>query len=154
MIHGVGVRIVDAHRHLRILDPKLLGEGGDGVFIAGEPLEARMEQRHVSGQMPGRIAAGIDGDEGKPHALALGSQPVDCCRHGLQARRTHVRAEGVAEGEQQRAAMEVRLAHGRAGLVRQGEADAIVGLRAAEEPAPDEKQRQKDTHDHPLCFRP
>jgi hypothetical protein len=76
---------------------------------------------HVVGEVLGRVAFGIDGDEQRLDALGRGAHGLQRRRHHLQFGRAHVGAVGEAEGDQHELAAERLVADALAGVGGEGE---------------------------------
>jgi hypothetical protein len=135
MVHQVGRAVLAGH----LLEVDAVGarRRRDLFGRPGQADEARAEIADVSLEQLGRVALGIDGDEDQVDLLRrVGPELVDRRLHQQQRGRADVGAEGVAEIDQGRLALELLARERLAVLIdqREGPADrrlpAVPGVPA------------------------
>jgi hypothetical protein len=125
VIDGVGLR----RAALGLLEDHLESTGGAScrLEVTAQADKRRMKGRDIFGKQLARVTLGVDGDEGHLHIGCARTEQRHHLGHHREGCRTEVRALGVAEEQDQHAALEIRKAPALAMVIGKLEILAEIG---------------------------
>ena len=140
--------ILIARQHLPVLDAERLGRGGDLLRRTGQPDQSLVESGGEIPERGAKVAFGINRDEQRLDVLGRRPDLIERLDHRAERRRALVRTMDVAEIDQQPFARKIargdRLAIGIDEHQRMFERDPLLGCRAGDAPAKNERGDQSE----------